>query len=180
MIILADSQDILKGIYLYGFKKPSRIQIEGIKSISSGSDCILQSQSGTGKTATYLIGALNRLNQRIKSGLILTPTRELAVQVYNVAVQLMKFTNFKVDLCIGGTEFINYKNTNLIIGTLGRINHMFNLKKINKDNINIIILDETDNLLADGINNEIQTLLNNFNENIQIIFISATLSKKCF
>ena len=177
---LVDSQDILKGIYLYGFKEPSRIQIEGIDSISSGSDCILQSQSGTGKTATYLIGVLNRLNNGLKCGLILTPTRELAVQVYSVATELMKFTKFKVNLCIGGTEIISYKDTNLIIGTLGRINHMFSIKKINKNDIDIVVLDETDNLLADGISNEIQTFLNNFKENIQIIFISATLSKHVF
>lgn len=177
---LCNSEDILKGIYLYGFKEPSRIQKEGIESISSKSDCILQSQSGTGKTATYLIGVLNRLNEGLKAGLILTPTRELAVQVYNVAIELTKFTKFKVDLCIGGTEIINYNNSNIIIGTLGRINHMFNIKKINKKNIDIMVIDETDNMLADGVNNEIQTFLNNLKETVQIIFISATLSKNVF
>lgn len=177
---LVESQDILKGIYLYGFEKPSRIQTEGIGVISSGSDCILQSQSGTGKTATYIIGILNRLDKGKKCGLILTPTRELAVQVYNVSIELMKFTKFKVKLCIGGTEIITYKNTNLIIGTLGRINHMFNIKKINKNDINILVLDEADNLLSEGISNEIQIFLNNLKENIQIILISATLSKHVF
>ena len=53
--------DILKGVYLYGFKKPSKIQIKGIQSINTGRDCILQSQSGTGKTGTYLLGVLNRM-----------------------------------------------------------------------------------------------------------------------
>jgi superfamily II DNA/RNA helicase len=177
---LVESQNILKGIYLYGFKEPSSIQIEGIKSINSSSDCILQSQSGTGKTATYLIGILNRLNSGYKCGLILTPTRELAVQVYNVCHELVKFTEFKANLCIGGTEIINYKSTNIIIGTLGRINHMFNIKKINKNYIDIVVLDEADNLLSDGVNVDMQNFLNNLKQNIQIVFISATLSRNVF
>ena len=53
--------DILKGVYLYGFKQPSKIQVKGIQSINTGRDCILQSQSGTGKTGTYLLGVLNRI-----------------------------------------------------------------------------------------------------------------------
>ena len=57
------NENLVKGIYLYGFKNPSRIQIEGIESINTGRDCLLQSQSGTGKTATYLLGVLNRIEE---------------------------------------------------------------------------------------------------------------------
>ena len=60
---LGINNDILKGVYLYGFKEPSPIQIKGIESINTGKDCILQSQSGTGKTATYLLGVFNKLEQ---------------------------------------------------------------------------------------------------------------------
>ena len=73
--------DILKGVYLYGFKKPSTIQIKGITAINTGKDCIIQSQSGTGKTATYLLGVINSINDTSRA-LIITPTRELAKQVY--------------------------------------------------------------------------------------------------
>ena len=59
------SENLLKGVYLYGFTKPSSIQMNGIESINSGKDCLLQSQSGTGKTATYLLGVLNRLEELI-------------------------------------------------------------------------------------------------------------------
>ena len=55
-------KELLEGIYLYGFKKPSEIQINGIKAINSSKDCLLQSQSGTGKTCTYLLGILNKLD----------------------------------------------------------------------------------------------------------------------
>ena len=80
-------EDLLKGVYLYGFTKPSKIQINGIQNISSGKDCMLQSQSGTGKTATYLLGVLNRIDSKETKcqGIIITPTHELADQVYNVS-----------------------------------------------------------------------------------------------
>ena len=82
---------LLEGIYLYGFKKPSPIQIKGIHSLNTGKDCILQSQSGTGKTATYLLGVMNRLEENNKlQGIILTPTRELSEQVFNVAQNTFK------------------------------------------------------------------------------------------
>ena len=102
------SEELLKGVYLYGFSQPSNIQIKGIQSIGTGKDCILQSQSGTGKTATYLLGILNRLDILGKKSnnisIIITPTRELANQVYNVAVNLNKYTNYKIGRCIGGID----------------------------------------------------------------------------
>ena len=122
------NNDILKGVYLYGFKKPSKIQIKGIQSINTGRDCILQSQSGTGKTGTYLLGVLNRMKyNNICQTIIITPTRELASQVFNVAKAISKYSKFKLALCIGGTNvndnLFDLKKTNLVIGTLGRINH---------------------------------------------------------
>ena len=88
--------NLLKGVYLYGFKKPSKIQVEGIKAINTGKDCILQSQSGTGKTATYLLGVLNRIEENDKTqGLIITPTRELSLQVHLVASEISKYTKIK-------------------------------------------------------------------------------------
>ena len=121
------NEDILKSLYLYGFKTPSKIQIKGIQSINTGKDCILQSQSGTGKTATYLLGVINNLDIN-KISIIITPTRELAEQVYNVAINLSKYTKYNIIKAIGGTNINELRSTigkaNLIIGTLGRIYHM--------------------------------------------------------
>jgi len=127
-------KELLKGIYIYGFKQPSRIQIEGIQSICTGRDCLLQSQSGTGKTATYLLGILNRIDETKKcEGIVITPTRELSLQVYNVAIEISKFSKIKICKCIGGTNLydnkIELRNANLVIGTIGRINHMIKEKK---------------------------------------------------
>jgi len=176
------NEDILKGIYLYGFTKPSKIQITGIKSITTGKDCILQSQSGTGKTATYLLGVLNRIdiNDVKCQAIILTPTHELSEQVYNVAIELAKYTKINIVKCIGGTNIFEMrdtlKNAQLIIGTIGRISHMISDKKINSHTIKIIVLDEADVMLEEGLNEKLKLIYDKIPENVQGIMISATMS----
>lgn len=179
-------ENLLKGVYLHGFTQPSKIQIKGINSINTGKDCILQSQSGTGKTAMYLLGVMNRLAEEETScqGIIITPTRELASQVYDVACNLAKYTNFKVVKCIGGTDVqqnkTDLKSAALIIGTLGRINHMINDKKINIYKMKFIVLDEADELLSDGVTDKLQVLFDKLPSGIQVILISATMSMEVF
>jgi superfamily II DNA/RNA helicase len=172
--------DILKGVYLYGFKEPSPIQIKGIESINTGKDCILQSQSGTGKTATYLLGVFNKLKVNNKlQAIILTPTRELATQVYNVAVSITKYSKLILSLNIGGNnDNYSIKNTNLVIGTLGRINHI--LKNNNSSTCNLLVIDEADNMFVEGITPDLNKLLNKLPDDIQKVLISATLSKNIF
>ena len=182
---LSLNDDLIKGVYLYGFTQPSTIQIKGIEAINTGNDCILQGQSGTGKTAMYLLGSLNRITKSNNNlGIIITPTRELATQVYDVAAELSKFTNFNIVKCIGGTDVFQnkqeLKNSNLIIGTLGRINHMIQEKKINISKLNFFILDEADELLSDGINDKLSFILNTIPKDTQHIFISATITNEVF
>lgn len=177
--------DILKGVYLYGFKKPSDIQIKGMEAIKSKRDCIIQSQSGTGKTATYLLGVLNNMTvNNFTQTIIITPTRELANQVFEVVSQFCKYSKFKVSSCIGGTNIStslnNIKFTNLIVGTLGRINHMINSKRIKIDKIHTLIIDEADNLLSDGITDDLKNIIDSFPQTIQKVLISATLSNNVF
>ena len=181
------NENLLKGVYLYGFTKPSSIQINGIQSINTGKDCILQSQSGTGKTATYLLGVLNRLTEEHKNncqGLIITPTRELSNQVYNVAAALAKFTNYKVVRCVGGTNISEnlgeLKNANVVIGTLGRITHMITDKKLSIHNLLFLVLDEADELLYDGMNDALYTLFDKAPNGVQVVLISATMSHNVF
>ena len=179
-------EDLLKGVYLYGFTKPSKIQINGIQNISSGKDCILQSQSGTGKTATYLLGALNRIdvNEKKCQGIIITPTHELADQVYDVGIQLSKFLDIKIVKCIGGTDVNEtreqVKNAHVVIGTNGRILHMIKEKRINLYSIKFIILDEADELLADGLNDKIKSIFDKCSDGIQCCMVSATYPPHIF
>jgi superfamily II DNA/RNA helicase len=174
------NQDILKGLYLNGFNTPSPIQVKGIESISTEKDCIIQSQSGTGKTATFLIGILNNLFKKPNNKvLILTPTRELANQVYNVALQLLHHSKVTVSLCIGGTDF-NTITSNIIIGTIGRILHMIELKKLPINNITNFIIDEADNMTKEKDYVEFNKLINQIPSNAQKILISATLTHSVF
>ena len=178
-------ETIIKGIYLYGYTIPSPIQITGIKTINKLNDCIIQSQSGTGKTATYLLSVLNKIEcNKLCQGIIITPTRELASQVYTVAKCLSNFIDYKIIKCIGGTNVndnINdLLNTNLIIGTLGRIYHIINNTKYNIKHIKFIVLDEVDELVVHGINDELKYILKSVPKNSQKVLISATMSINVF
>ena len=180
------SENLLKGIYLHGFTQPSKIQIKGISSINTGRDCILQSQSGTGKTATYLLGVLNRLDSSDNScqGLIITPTRELASQVYDVATDLSKYTDYKFAKCMGGTDMnqlkTDLKTASIVIGTVGRIFHMILEKRINVHKLKFVVLDEADELLADGVCDKLQNIFDKCPAGIQVVLISATMSMNVF
>mgnify|MGYP001281346652 CR=1 FL=1 len=178
-------ENLLKGVYIYGFKKPSKIQVKGIQAITTGKDCIIQSQSGTGKTATYLLGIMNRLDEDDKCQcIIIAPTRELAIQVHKVAIEISKFSNFKIELCTGGTSInknrSSLKTANIVIGTIGRINHMVQENRINLYNIKLVALDEADDILNDGISKELNNIFNKVPGGTQFCLISATLSQYVF
>lgn len=180
------SENLLKGIYLHGFTQPSAIQIKGINSINTGKDCILQSQSGTGKTATYLLGVMNRLevNEKSCQAIIITPTRELADQVFNVACVLSKYTTFKIVKCVGGTDITQSQNelktASVVVGTIGRIFHMITNKKINTHKLKMIVLDEADDLLFDGIPDKVSEIFDKSPIGIQVLLISATMCMNVF
>ena len=176
-------EDILKGVYSYGFVDPSTIQSKGIGVIASKKDCILQSQSGTGKTATYLLGTLQNIDES-KSHIqtvIITPTRELAEQVYEVGNNLAKYTNIKISLCVGGTNISVFKKkakkSHLIIGTIGRIYHMMEENVFNLKELSQLTLDEADNLLAKNYSNKVLDMIKQTESTCQKCFISATVNK---
>jgi superfamily II DNA/RNA helicase len=176
---------LIQSVYLYGFTKPSPIQIKGIESINTGKDCLLQSQSGTGKTATYLLGVLNKIEENDKQqALIISPTRELGTQIYDVAIQLSKVTKIKIEKCLGGTNIKENKEdlrkTNVIIGTLGRLHHMISDKIIHLHNLKLLVMDEADDLLTDGITDKLSFILEKVPTGIQTILISATINSNLF
>ena len=176
-------ESILKGVYSYGFVDPSTIQSKGIGVITSRKDCILQSQSGTGKTATYLLGTLQNLDENIPyiQSVIITPTRELAEQVYEVGNNLCKYTNIKISLCVGGTSISTFKKkakrSHLIIGTIGRIYHMMEENVFNLAELKQLTLDEADNLLAKNYSNKVFDMIKQTEGTCQKCFLSATVNK---
>ena len=123
---------ILRGIYNYGFEKPSNIQINAILSLKQQRDVIAQSQSGIGKTAAFVISALLQMdeNQQNTQTLILSPTRELCIQTHKVCNALSRYTNIHSYMLIGGTslsdnmEHLKKRTPHIIIGCVGRIHDM--------------------------------------------------------
>ena len=100
------SEELQRGIYGYGFEKPSPIQRRAVIPFKSGRDIIAQAQSGTGKTAAFTIGTLARIDVAMKAvqAILLSPTRELADQTYKVVHDISRFMEIKVVECIGGTS----------------------------------------------------------------------------
>merc|ERR1711916_412405 len=121
-------EDLLRGIYAYGFEKPSAIQQRGIIPILRGHDVIAQAQSGTGKTATFSISILQSIDteRRDTQALVLAPTRELASQIQKVMETLGDFLNAMVHSCIGGTNVRDdmaklEEGVHIVVGTPGRV-----------------------------------------------------------
>jgi translation initiation factor 4A len=174
---------ILRGIYSYGFEKPSTIQAKAIVPIIKGNDILAQSQSGTGKTGTFVIGILSKINENLNyvQALIIVPTHELANQIKMVCDNIAKWTNFKSCLCIGGLDVhLNHENLNeshIAIGTPGRICDLIQRNYIRTSQISICILDEADDLLSKDFQHQIRKIIEKFSTQTQICVFSATYPK---
>lgn len=178
------NDNLLRGIYAHGFEKPSVIQKRGIIPIVAHRDTIAQAQSGTGKTATFSIAALQLLDiSLIKcQTLIISPTRELAVQSKNVINSLGDYMNVKVHACVGGKSYpvrndiIAIRNgVHIISGTPGRVHHMLNERVLNPSSVKLFILDEADEMLSRGFKDQIYEIFKFLNEDVQVSLISATM-----
>ncbi|KAJ1943370.1 translation initiation factor eIF4A, partial [Kickxella alabastrina] len=120
--------NLLRGIYAYGFERPSAIQQRAIVPVLKGHDVIAQAQSGTGKTATFSISILQKIDVSIPKtqALVLAPTRELAQQIKTVMESLGEFRKVKVHPCIGGTRISDdqkafSEGAHIVVGTPGRV-----------------------------------------------------------
>lgn len=176
--------DILRGIYSYGFEKPSVIQQKAIVPLAKGYDIIAQSQSGTGKTGTFAIGILEKINfnEECTQALILAPTRELASQIYDVIKDLGSFAeNLRIQLSIGGVRIRNFnrwekpKDNHIIIGTPGRVLDNIKRKKVYVDNLKVFALDEADEMLSRGFVDQIYDIFQHIPTDTQVALFSATM-----
>lgn len=130
-------EQLLRGIYAYGFEKPSSIQQRGIVPCIRGRDVIAQAQSGTGKTATYAIAILQRIDPEVKAcqALVLSPTRELAQQIQKVILALGDYMNVNCLSCIGGTRVREDQGKleaggQVVVGTPGRVYDMIQRRSL--------------------------------------------------
>jgi superfamily II DNA/RNA helicase len=176
--------NILRGIFGYGFEKPSPIQQRAIKPIIEGKDIIAQAQSGTGKTATFAIGALERVdvNEQSTQVLILSPTRELSTQTAKVITEIGSFMNgLKIQTLFGGASieevsiFSSKNIPHIICGCPGRVYDMMRRERISSKTIKLIILDEADEMLSEGFKEQVYNIFQYLNTEVQVCLFSATL-----
>jgi translation initiation factor 4A len=176
------NENLLRGIYSYGFEKPSAIQQRGIKPLLDGRDTIGQAQSGTGKTATFAIGCLQRIDYGTHAcqALILAPTRELANQIQKVCLALGDYCNVKCHCCIGGTSVRDdidklRDGQHLVVGTPGRVFDMLSKRHLRIDDLITFVLDEADEMLSRGFKDQIYDIFKTLPPNVQVCLFSATM-----
>jgi len=179
---MALKEELLRGIYAYGFEKPSAIQQRAIVPCCQQRDVIAQAQSGTGKTATFAVAILQQIDTSLKEcqALVLAPTRELALQIQKVIAALGDYLQVQVHACIGGTNVKEDQRrldvgTHVIVGTPGRVNDMIERRSLRTNKIKLFVLDEADEMLSRGFKDQIYDVFKFMPQNIQVILLSATM-----
>jgi len=176
------SREVLKSIEELGFDHVFPIQAQAITPLLEGKDVIGQAQTGTGKTAAFGVPMIQRLNPQIKGvqGLILVPTRELAVQVAENISKFGKYARIRV-LAVYGGESINKQihalngNINIVVGTPGRIIDLMERRVLNLASVRIVVLDEADRMLDMGFTEDVEFILSRTPRDRQTSLFSATI-----
>jgi len=175
-------EELLRGIYAYGFETPSAIQQRAVVPVIQGRDTIAQSQSGTGKTATFTIALLQRIDMCITGCqvLVLAPTRELVQQIQKVIIALSDYLSIKVHACVGGTAVredirILKAGVQIVVGTPGRCFDMLTRGVLVLENVQLFVLDEADEMLGRGFKDQIYDIFKFLPEKVQVCLFSATM-----
>ena len=178
------NSQLMRGIYGYGFEKPSPIQQKSILSIIDGRDVIAQAQSGSGKTGAFATGVLNRVRLEVKhpQALIIAPTRELAKQIHDVVKDLgTQMTGLNVQLLIGGTSTeddvadLKANGPQVLIGCPGRVHDILRRQPAVGRGMHMLVLDEADEMLSAGFNEQIYNIFQQLSTNVQVCLFSATM-----
>ena len=179
------SDNLNKSLRDLRFNKPTEIQSKTIPLGIEGSDILASAETGSGKTASYLIPLINKISKEGKtSGLILTPTRELAQQVSEVCKSLLGYkSNINLALIVGGASMRNQliqlkKRPKIIIGTPGRINDLLEKKSLILKYFNYFVLDEADRMLDMGFQDQVEKIIQYLPIKRQSLLFSATLPKE--
>eukprot|EP00759_Apiculatamorpha_spiralis_P018747 PhF_6_TR25112/c0_g1_i1/m.34527/K18655/DDX19, DBP5; ATP-dependent RNA helicase DDX19/DBP5 len=178
--------ELVKGVVAQGFRKPSGIQARALpKLIATNEDVIVQSQSGTGKTATFSLTTLQKIDVSVRQvqGIILSPSRELAIQTAEEVRKLGQFLEgLEVSLCVPMEKYPETPSYgHVVVGTIGRVYDLVTKRKeINLDTVNVVVIDEADDMLRAGSGNQSHgqqsvLLMKSLNrKKTQIILVSAT------
>ena len=181
--------NLLRGVYSYGFEKPSPIQKTAVPTMVSETkegnrrDIIAQAQSGTGKTGAFTVSTLQIINENEKKtqALILAPTHELANQICSCVNDLGRYLNITVQLLVGGTSVdgdkdkLDNNTPQIVVGTPGRVHDMIRRKYLKVDDLTVLVLDEADEMLSTGFKEQMYKIFQFMPNNIQIGLFSATM-----
>ena len=176
-------EELLRGIYSHGFEKPSAIQTKGIVPIKDGRDVLAQAQSGTGKTGTFTIGSLSRVDPLLKrvQVLVLVPVRELAQQIEGVAKSLSNHMGVSVYSATGGTPLRDdikaiERGCQFLVGTPGRIYDLMSRNILSSEHVRVLIFDEADQMLEDRFKEQVMCILQRgFPKETKVALFSATM-----
>jgi len=176
------SEDVLRGIKALGFENPSPIQAQSIMPLLEGRDVIGQAQTGTGKTAAFgipMVESVDLSDNRVQ-GLVLAPTRELAVQIAEHISRISRYTGIRVCPIYGG-EKINRqiqqlkRGVHIVVGTPGRTIDHLERGTLRLGAVRMVVLDEADRMLDMGFIHDINRILDKVPENRQMSLFSATM-----
>lgn len=175
---------VVRGIYSQGFDKPSAIQQRCIVPMIQGRDVLAQAQSGTGKTAMIAIVALQLSVASLShvQVLVLSPTRELAVQTHRIVESLGEFTSIRSHACVGGKRVgedlrvLSNLGVHVISGTPGRVYDMIQRATLDLRKLRVIFIDEADEMLGMGFKEQVYDIYRYVPPAAQVVLVSATLS----
>jgi ATP-dependent RNA helicase DeaD len=178
------SMEVMKGIEEFGFSNLFPIQAQAITPLLEGKDVIGQAQTGTGKTAAFGVPMVERLNPEIRNvqGLVLVPTRELAIQVAQHISRFGRYAKMRV-LAIYGGEPIGKqidaleRGVHIVVGTPGRIIDLLDRRVLNLASVKVVVLDEADRMLDMGFVEDIEYILARVPSNRQTSLFSATIDE---
>jgi translation initiation factor 4A len=183
-------EELLRGIYSYGFERPSDIQTMAIVPMRERRDILAQAQSGTGKTGTFIIGGLSNVDTSLNEVqmVVLCPTRELADQITTVAKGIGEYMGVRVHTVTGGTsvsEDIGILNQNkmspphvphILVATPGRLYDLLHRKAVNPHSIRVLVLDEADQMLEARFREQVHCILDmGWSDKTQVALLSATM-----
>ncbi|NNJ71075.1 MAG: DEAD/DEAH box helicase, partial [Kiritimatiellales bacterium] len=184
------SESILRAVNDAGFSKPTPIQAEAIPAIQTGRDLIGCARTGTGKTAAFALPLIQRLGEswtaareiRVRA-LVLSPTRELAIQLHKNLKAFAKYTELTTLLVHGGTEYENQilalrEGVDILVATPGRMLDLIDRKALKLDQIEVFVVDEADRMLDLGFAPDIRKIAPMLPQTRQALFFSATMPKE--
>ncbi|XP_012482495.1 putative DEAD-box ATP-dependent RNA helicase 29 isoform X1 [Gossypium raimondii] len=179
------SPNVYRGIKRKGYRVPTPIQRKTMPLILAGNDVVAMARTGSGKTAAFLVPMLEKLKQHVPQGgvraLILSPTRDLALQTLKFAKELGKFTDLRISLLVGGDSMESQfeelaQNPDIIIATPGRLmHHLTEVDDMTLRTVEYVVFDEADSLFGMGFAEQLHKILTQLSENRQTLLFSATL-----